>query len=442
MTEHKNMDLLDLSVQVVADAKRLGADGCEAHIINDQGFNVAVRMGDIDSVEYHVEQSLDITVYVGHKTAVASTTDLSNDAIQNTIEKAVSIASFTQDDAFAGLAEPELMAKSIPDLDLYHPWDLQPEQAIEMAKNCEQIGMAVDPRITNSEGCSLSTNSALRCYANSHGFQGSYKTTSHSVNCMLIAQENGNMQRDYDYVYARDHNDLGSIEHMARSAAKQTVDRLGAKKIATMNTPVIFQHELAVGLFANFFRAISGGSIYRKSSFLLDHLDKKVFPDWMQICQRPHLKKGLASRPFDSEGVATVDRDFITDGVLQSYILSSYSARKLNMISTGNAGGIQNVDVSHSNVSFDELLGQMGTGLLVTELIGQGVNAVTGDYSRGAFGYWIENGSVQYPVEGITIAGNLKDMFNNIAAISDDTELRSGIRTGSVLMDNMTVAGG
>lgn len=442
MSEQKNIDdLSTLCESVLTRAKRQGATSCEADISHDEGFNVQVRMGDVETLEHHIEQSLSITVYIDHKTGVASTTDLSEEAINKTIEKAASIASFTQDDPYAGLAEKTLMAQEIPDLDLYHPWQIEPADAIDIATRCEKAGLESDKRITNSEGASLSTNRSTSVYANSHGFLGAYQKSSHSINCMLIAKENGNMQRDYDYTYARDKNDLVDPNAIARNAAKRTVDRLGAKKIATTKAPIIYHHELAVGLVGNLFRAISGGSLYRKSSFLLDHLDKKIFPDWMQITQRPHLKKGIASRPFDAEGVTTVDREFIKDGVLKSYLLSSYSARKLGLTSTGNAGGIQNMEIATSGLSFEELLQKMGTGLLVTELIGQGVNIITGDYSRGAFGYWVENGEIQYPVEGITIAGNLKDMFSNMVAMSDDIDIRSGIRSGSILLDEMMIAG-
>lgn len=431
----------ELCQQVVSYASECGATSSETHLGIDEGFSVNVRMGQVESLEYHLEQAMSVSVYINQKSGSASTTDLSDAAIKRTIEKACSFARFTEDDPFTGLADKSLMATEILDLDLYHPWELDPKQAIELAKNCEQMGLDYDQRITNSEGSSVNTNKAYRVYANSHGFIGDYHSTSHSMNSVFIAKENGAMQRDYDYTVARNANDLDDIAELARRAASKTIARLGPHKIATAKMPVIFNHDLAVGLLGNLFRAISGSNLYRKSSFLLDHLDKAIFPEWMQITMRPHIVGGMASKSFDSEGVATQDRDFIQDGVLKSYLLGSYSARKLGMQSTGTAGGIQNMLVDNSGINFDQLLQKMGTGLLVTELIGQGVNIVTGDFSRGAFGYWVENGKIQYPVDGITIAGNLKDMFADIVAISDDTEKRTSIQTGSILIKEMMVAG-
>jgi len=431
----------DICQAALAHARVCGATSSESSLSVDKGFNVTVRMGDVESLTHHVEQSLNITVYLNQKTGSASTTDLSEQAIKQASEKACNIAKFTQDDPCSGLAEKNSLATDIPDCDLDHPWNLSSEQAIEIVTQCEQAGLATDQRIENSEGASLNTNRSEKFYCNSLGFASGYRSTSHSLSCVLIAKENGSMQRDYDYTYARDAQDLVDPVSIGELAARRTVDRLGGRCLKTRSSPVIFRFNLASGLLSNLFSAISGSSIYRKSSFLLGQLDQQIFPDWVNITQQPHIPKAVASRPFDAEGVKTQIREIIVGGVLKSYILSSYSARKLNLHSTGNAGGMQNMIIEHSDCSLDELMGQMGTGLYVTELIGQGVNLLTGDYSRGAFGYWVENGKIQHPVEGITIAGNLKDMFKNIEAVANDTETRSSIRTGSLLINNMMIAG-
>jgi PmbA protein len=333
------------------------------------------------------------------------------------------------------------MARDIPDLSLSHPWDVTPESAIEIARSCEAAALAVDARVRNSEGASLGTHRGTRVYGNSHGFMGGYESTGHSVSCAVVASEGAEMQRDYWYTTARDWRELENAAAVGRKSAERTTARLGSRKLSTRRAPVLFAPEMARGFFGHFLTAIRGGSQYRKSSFLLGAAGQEIFPAFLQILERPHIPKGLASAAFDSEGVATRDRDLVCNGVLQGYILSAYSARKLGLKTTGNAGGPHNLLVSHAGEDQAALLRRMGTGLLVTELMGQGVNVVTGDYSRGASGFWVEGGTVRYPVHEITIAGNLKDMMRNVVAVGADVDVRGGVRTGSVLLAEMTIAG-
>jgi len=363
--------------------------------------------------------------------------------VRDTAEKASTIARYTAEDPYAGLADPDMLAKDIPDLDLEHPWELPPEEAVQLAKACEAVGLAVDARLTNSEGATVSSQRDARVYGNSLGFLGGYGSTTHSLSCVLLAQVGDDMQRDYWYSTARDAEDLESIETIGRKAAERALARLNARKISTRRAPVLFSPDMARGLLGHFTGAIRGSAQYRKSSFLLDAAGTAVFPSFLQIQERPHLLKALASSPFDSEGVATHDRDLVRDGVLQGYVLGSYSARKLGLQTTGNAGGIHNLLVASADpaLPFEGLLEQMRTGFLVTELMGQGVNAITGDYSRGASGYWIENGAVAHPVHEVTIAGNLRDMYRHIACIGADVDARGAIRTGSILIEEMTIAG-
>lgn len=430
----------ELAQHILTLAKKHGATSSEVHISSETGFSVNSRLAKVESLEHHNDLGADITVYIGKKTGAVSTDDLTPDALDKVVAKACSIASFTAEDPCAGLADKNLMATNIPDLDLYHPWKLNPQQALQMAIECEEQALNMDAQIKNSEGASLTTVEREFFYANSHGFAGDYQTTSHSMDCVLIAG-NGQMQRDYDYTVARNKKDLMSATELAKESVRRTVQRLNAKPIKTCQVPILFEARLASGLIGKLLSAIYGGNQYRKSSFLLDKLGEKVCADHISIYQRPHLKGELGSAPFDDEGLATVDRDFVRDGVLQSYIMSSYTARKLNMQPTGNAGGTQNVIVDHHDVDFQGLLKQMQRGLLVTEMMGQGVNMVTGDYSRGAFGYWVENGEIQHPVTGITIASNLKDMLNQIVAVGSDIDHRSSLKTGSILVEKMTVAG-
>ncbi len=432
---------------IVSEALKLasdrGASQAEADVSLQKGLTTTVRLGEVETVEYQRDRGMGITVYFGKRKGSASTADLSARAVAETVEKACDIARYTAEDDCAGLADPEELARDIPDLDLDHPWDLSPEQAVERARACETAGRVVDARITNSEGASVGSHRGVRVYGNSHGFLAGFSSTSHSVSCVLLAQAGEDMQRDYWYSSARDAGELESAESIGRKAGERAVARLGARKLATQKARVLYSPEVARGLIGHFLGAVRGSSQYRKSSFLLGASGQQVFPSFVQLRERPHLRKGLGSAPFDGEGVATRDRDLVRDGVLQGYVLGSYSARKLGLKTTGNAGGTHNllVEASGGGVAASELMRQLGTGLLVTELMGQGVNGVTGDYSRGASGYWVEGGVVAYPVHEITIAGNLKDMYRNIAAVGSDVDVRGGVRVGSILIGEMTIAG-
>jgi len=424
-------------------ARDRGATQAEADVSLQKGLTTTVRLGEVETVEYQRDRGMGITVYFGKRKGSASTADLSSKAVAETVEKACDIARYTAEDDCAGLADPEELARVIPDLDLDHPWDLTPEQAVEMARACEAAGRVVDTRITNSEGASVGSHRGVRVYGNSHGFLEGFSSTSHSVSCVLLAQVGEDMQRDYWYSSTRDARDLESVESIGRKAGERAVQRLGARRIATQKARVLYAPEVARGLIGHLLGAIRGSSQYRKSSFLLGAAGQQVLPEFMALRERPHILKALGSSPFDSEGVATRDRDIVTDGVLQGYVMGSYSARKLGLKTTGNAGGTHNllVEPKDGGVPIDSLMKQLGTGLLVTELMGQGVNGVTGDYSRGASGFWVENGVAAYPVHEITIAGNLKDMYKNIAAIGSDVDVRGGVRVGSVLISEMTIAG-
>jgi PmbA protein len=424
-------------------ARKLGASQAEADVSLQKGLTTTVRLGEVETVEYQRDRGMGITVYFGKRKGSASTADLSARAVEETVEKACDIARYTAEDDCSGLADPEELARDIPDLDLDHPWDLPPEQAVETARECEAAGRVVDPRITNSEGASVSSHRGVRVYGNSHGFLEGYPSSSHSVSCVLLAQVGEDMQRDYWYASARDARELESSQSIGRKAGERAVARLGARKIATQKARVLYAPEVARGLVGHFLGAIRGSSQYRKSSFLLGASGQQIFPSFFELRERPHIKKALGSSPFDGEGVATRNRELVKDGVLQGYVLGSYSARKLGLKTTGNAGGTHNLLVESNTGGMDlsALMRELGTGLLVTELMGQGVNGVTGDYSRGASGYWIENGVQSYPVHEITIAGNLKDMYRNIAAIGNDVDLRGGVRVGSILISEMTIAG-
>lgn len=433
---------LEALVRIVLDeAKACGASAAEAGVSLEAGLSVTVRLGEVETLEYHRDRGAGVTVYFGQRKGSASTSDFAPQALRESVRAACDIARYTSEDDCAGLADAALMAQDIPDLDLCHPWAIDAAGGIEIAQRCEAAAREADARISNSEGATLSSHQGLRVYGNSHGFVAGYPSTRHSLSCSVIAGRDDQMQRDYWYSVARRHEDLESAEHIGRMAAERTLRRLDGRKLGTRQVPVIFAAEIATGLFRSFVSAVRGSSLYRKSSFLLDHLGKPVFPEFVHIHEQPHLRGALGSAPFDSEGVATSARDLITDGVLQGYVLDSYSARKLGMQTTGNAGGVHNLTIDSGALDADGLLREMGTGLLVTELMGQGVNLVTGDYSRGAAGFWVENGVIQYPVEEITIAGNLKDMFRNIVAIGTDVERRGNYRTGSVLVERMTVAG-
>lgn len=430
--------------QAVAQALELAsrqADGAEVAVSKTTGIGVSTRYGEVENVEFNSDGALGITVYHKNRKGSASSTDLSPDAIARTVQAALDIARYTSEDPCAGIADKELLAFEAPDLDLFHPAEVTPDQGIELAARAEQVALKADPRITNTEGGSFNSHTGIRVFGNSHGMLQSYCSTRHSLSCCVIGEENGSMERDYAYTLGRALDDLHSPEWVGEETARRTLARLAPRKLATMKAPVIFANEVATGLFGHLVGAISGNSVYRKATFLLDALDTQIFPEWLTIEEQPHLLKGLASTPFDSEGVATRRRDIVKDGVLQQWLLTNYSARKLGLKSTGHAGGIHNWHVPGQGKSFADLLKEMGTGLVVTELMGQGVSGITGDYSRGAGGFWVENGEIQYPVSEITIAGNLKEMWRNIVTVGDDIELRSNIQCGSVLLPEMKIAG-
>lgn len=433
-------EIKQMSEDVLKVAKSHGATEAEAELSLSIGQNVSVRMGETETIEYNRDKGMSVTVYFGKQKGHASTSDLSAQALKDTVAAACNIAKYTAKDEFCGLADASLMATNIQDLDLHHPWDISVDEAIAIAKVCEAAALNVDARITNSEGASVSTGSGYFAYSNSHGFTGGYPSSRHGISCSVIAESEANMQRDYWYSTARDAADLQTAMEIGKIAGERTVRRLDAKKIKTCQVPVLFEASLASGLISSLISAISGGNLYRKSSFLLDSLGKQVASPLLNITEEPHLKKGLASSPFDSEGVATKSRQLVQDGVLQGYVLSSYSARKLGMQTTGNAGGNHNLIVQSGAHDFVGLLQLMGTGLLVTELLGHGMNMVTGDYSRGAAGFWVENGVIVHPVEEITIASNMVDMLKTIVAIGNDVLVQGSKQVGSILIERMTVA--
>ncbi|WP_058912577.1 metalloprotease PmbA [Entomohabitans teleogrylli] len=430
--------------QAVAQALELAAgkaDGAEVAVSKTTGISVSTRYGDVENVEFNSDGALGITVYHQNRKGSASSTDLSPDAIARTVQAALDIARYTSADPCAGVADKELLAFEAPDLSLFHPAQIDADRAIELAARAEQSALDADPRLTNTEGGSFNSHYGIKVFGNSHGMLQSYCSTRHSLSSCVIGEENGSMERDYAYTIGRAIEDLQSPEWVGAECARRTLSRLAPRKLSTMQAPVIFAAEVATGLFGHLVGAIAGGAVYRKSTFLLDALGKQILPDWLTIEEHPHLLKGLASTPFDSEGVATHRRDIVKDGVLQQWLLTNYSARKLGLKSTGHAGGIHNWRIAGRGPDFAGLLKEMGTGLVVTELMGQGVSAITGDYSRGASGYWVENGEIQYPVSEITIAGNLQDMWRNIVTIGDDIETRSNIQCGSVLLPEMKIAG-
>ncbi len=433
---------LEQIVQLALDeAKRQGASEAEAGLSVDIGLSVNVRKGEVDTLEHQRDRGLGVTVYFGKRKGAASSADFSADAVRETVRAACAIARYTSEDPYQGLADPELLAKDVPDLDLYHPWNIDAERAIELARETEAAAFAADPRVTNSDGADISSNTGLRIYGNSHGFLQGYRASRHSLSCVAVAKEGDEMQRDYWFSIARDPGDLEPAVRIGRKAAERTVRRLGARRVPTARVPVLYVPETARGLIGSFVSAISGGSLYRKASFLLDSLETQVFPDFVRLEEQPHRLRGLGSAPFDGEGVATRDRVLVENGVLRGYVLSSYSARRLGMQTTGNAGGVHNLTLCPGEKSFEELLQEMGRGLVVTSLMGQGVNLVTGDYSRGASGFWVEDGEIAYAVQEITVAGNMKQMFRDIRAVGNDLDRRGNIVTGSILVDGMTVAG-
>ena len=429
-------------VQLALDeARGMGASEAEAGMSVDIGLSVTARLGEVETLEYQRDRGMGVTVYRGKRKGSASTADLSARAIRETVAKAYSIAGFTAEDPCAGLPDADALARDIPDLELCHPWNIEPEQARDLAVACEAAALAVDQRIANSEGATLSSHRGLRMFGNSLGFMGGYESTLHSLSCAVIAQTGEDMQRDYWYSSARDWRELQEGQDIGRRAAQRALQRLHARKLATRTAPVLFAPEMARGLIGHLIAAIRGGSQYRRASFLLDSAGQQILPSGIALQERPHLKRALGSAPFDSEGVATRDREIVADGVLTGYVLSSYSARKLGLKTTGNAGGVHNLLVQGGEQDLPGLMKTMGSGLFVTELMGHGVNGVTGDYSRGAAGFWVENGEIAYPVHEITITGNLKEMYRQIVAVGADIDLRGGIRVGSILLERMTIAG-
>ena len=438
--------LRNIAQDMLAYAKQRGATAASAEVSEGFGQGVTVRQGEVETIEYNRDKGMGITVYIGQQRGNASTSDFSPQAVRDTVDAALSIARYTAQDDCSGLPDADLLARDCPDLDLYYPWDLPVDAAIELAKRCEQAALEADKRISNSEGATVNVHEAQFVHANSLGFIGGYPSSRHSVSCAVIAGKDDAMERDYWYSVARDAKDLLDVERVGRIAAERTVRRLNARQLDTMQVPVLFEAPIASGLLGHFAGAVSGGSLYRKSSFLLDQLDKPVFASHINIEDIPDIRKGLASSPFDDEGVRVQRRTIVEEGVLRGYFLGSYSARKLGLRTTGNAGGNHNLILKASGahpveLDFAGLLKQMGRGLLVTELLGQGVNHVTGDYSRGAAGFWVEHGEIQYPVQEITIAGNLKEMFRNIAAAGNDILVQGSRQCGSILVEGMTVAG-
>jgi PmbA protein len=430
-------------MQALDTAKKSGASQAEVDASLSKGLSVTVRLGEVETVEYQRDRGLGITVYFGTRKGSASTADLGDESVRETVAKACAIARHTALDDCAGLADPDLLARDFPDLQLDFPWEITPDEAVVLARECESAGLAVDTRLGNSEGASVGSQRGVRVYGNSHGFLAGDCASSHSLSCVLLAQTGEDMQRDYWYSSARDPKDLEDAASIGRHAAARAIARLGARRLPTGKAPVLFAPEVARGFIGHFIGAIRGGAQYRKASFLLGAAGQQVFPSWVQMHERPRLPKAFASANWDGEGVRTQDRELVRDGVVDGYLLGSYSARKLGLRSTGNAGGLHNLLVDPSAGAPDQaaLLRQMGKGLLVTELMGQGVNGVTGDYSRGATGFWVEGGELAYPVHEITIAGNLKELYPNVVAIGGDVDLRGGIRMGSLLVDGFTIAG-
>ncbi len=442
MQNQEEFNRLKNTVQTLLDeAKQQGASAAEAGLSQENGLSVSARLGDVETIEHHCDQGLGITVYFGQRKGSASTTDLSPDSIKETVSAACSIARYTSEDDYAGLPEKELLATEFPDLELNHPWGISVDEAIALAIECEDAARTYDAEISNSEGASVNTHQGIHVMGNSLGFLHGYISTRHSLSCSVLAQRGDSMQRDYWYSVSRNALGLEQPIEIGKKAAERALRRLQGRSLSTRQCPVLYSAEIASGLLASFIGAISGGNLYRKSSFLLDALDKQIFPEFIHIHEQPHLQGALGSAAYDGEGVATKTRDIVSDGILRSYVLSTYSARKLGLHSTGNAGGVRNLTITPGELDYQAMLKQLDTGLLVTELMGQGVNMVTGDYSRGAAGFWVENGEIQYPVEEITIAGNLKEMFKNIIAVGNDVDYRGNVRTGSILVERMSIAG-
>lgn len=439
--EQRKAELQQLIGDLLAEARRQGATAAEAAVSSNAGLSLTVRLGETETIEHTRDNGLGVTVYFGHRKGSASSSDLSSQAIRETVEAACNFARYTSEDPCSGLADAELMATDIPDLDLYHPWQQSVDEAIQLATRCEDAARDFDPRIFNSEGASLNSHDGLHVYGNTHGFVAGYPSSRHSLSCAVVGKQDGSMQRDYWYTLSRQADRLDAPDEVGRMAAERTLARLNARTLPTQQAAVLFQADVAVGLLRSFIGAIRGSALYRKASFLLDHMGKPVFPEFVTIHEEPRLPMGLASAAYDNEGVATSNRAFVRRGLLESYVLDSYAARKLDMQTTGNAGGVRNLRINSGELDLTGLLKKMDRGLLVTELMGQGVNMVTGDYSRGAAGFWVEGGEIQYPVEEITIAGNMRDMMMGLLEVGSDVETRSSVQTGSWLIERMMVAG-
>ena len=433
--------LRELIDDVLARGRASGADAVEVAATSSAGLSVSVRLGEVETIEHTRDKGLGVTVYIGRRKGSASTSDFSPAALGETVEAACNIARHASEDPYAGLADASRMAQDPPDLDLYHPWSLSAEQAIAVARECEDAARGADERISNSEGATVGRQDGIFVYGNTHGFVDGYASSRQSLSCSVIAGRGEGMQRDYWYTTARRADALEAPAEVGARAARRAVARLDARKLATRETPVVYAPEVARGLFQHLVSAVRGTSQYRKASFLLDRAGDAVCAPFLHVHEQPHLPGALGSAAFDSEGVATAPRDLVRDGVLQGYVLDSYSARRLGLETTGNAGGVHNLTVTPNAGDLDALLAEMGEGLLITELMGFGINGVTGDYSRGASGFWVEGGAIAYPVEEITVAGNLKDMLLGIRRVGDDVDLRGNIRCGSVLIERMTVAG-
>ena len=442
-TPHEpDLDSLREIVALTIDtARRKGASASEAALSRSAGLDVNVRLGEVETIEHTRDNSLGVTVYFGNSKGSASSTDFTAAAVRETVDAACRIARHTAQDEFAGLADPDRMAIDPPDLDLFRPWNINADEAIALALEAETAAREHDARITNSDGASVSRHDGDFVYGNSHGFLQGYSSSRNGVSCVVIAEDSSGMQRGYWYSTARDPANLEPASQIGLTAARRTIGRLGARKLDTRNAPVLYEADIARGVIGHFVAAVRGANLYRKASFLVDRLGDRVMADHLRIHEQPHLRGALGSAAFDGEGVATAPRDLVSDGVLQGYVLDSYSARKLGMSTTGNAGGVHNLTVDAGVKSFEALLAEMDTGLLVTELMGMGTNIVTGDYSRGAAGFWVEGGQIAYPVEEITIAGNLADMLLGIREVGADVDTRGGIRTGSLLIEQMTIAG-
>lgn len=433
--------LRDIAEKTLDLMKRAGITASEVAVALEDGFTIAVRKGNVDTIEYHRDKGVGITVFNGYRFSTVSTSDTSLASIENAISYGVNIVKYIEEDPCVGLAEAHLMATELADLDLYHPWDIPVEHAVLDALACEKRALAFDSRVKASDGVMISTHKSYYVYGNSHGFMGECPSTCHAISCALIAEQDGQMERDYSVSIACAFDQLDTFDAIAKDASVKTVKRLGSRKLESQKAPIIFEAEVARGLLISFIAAIHGGNLYKKSSFLVDHLGKPVFSKKIHIYEDPFIPRSLGSATFDNEGVRTRRQDFVKEGILTNYVLNSFTARKLGLETTGNAGGVHNLFISHDDMDLNALLKKMHKGLFVTELIGNGENLVTGDFSKGAAGFWVEEGKIQFPVSEVTIAGNLRDMFLNIVAVANDINCKSTIKTGSILIDSMMVGG-